>query len=276
MNIDEFKILKQHASKYKYNSFEYLKYENVKEYCVMQPDGGNIIAIRGYDSETGMEEIYWASDSAEALIKAVRSSCNAALVTFIPPEWKATLEKCGFQEYGVLREYWINDIYGLQLDAFGGYRFLCDEDCAAAADVTMKCRWQSREFHGESEDWFRQWMRGADPNAAECRNCRVLVHKEGLKTAGIACVATYAHESHDGAVVWIRELAVAPEYQGRGIGKKLLLQSLKYGMDNGAKRAFLMADDLNDTAKALYTKVGFAPSAVDVQIDLIYRRTNEI
>lgn len=76
MNIDEFKILKQHASKYKYNSFEYLEYENVKEYCVMQPDGGNIIAIRGYDSETGMEEIYWASDSAEQLIKAVRSSCT--------------------------------------------------------------------------------------------------------------------------------------------------------------------------------------------------------
>ncbi len=274
MNTDEFKILKQRASKYKYNSFEYLEYANVKEYRVLQPEDGNIIAIRGYDSEIGMEEIYWAADSAESLIEAVRRSCSTVLVTFIPPEWKAALEKNGFQEYGVLREYWINDIYELKLDGFGDYRILCEADFAAAADVTMKCRWQSREFHGESGDWFRQWACGADPNAAECRNCCVLVHKEGLKTAGIACVATYGHESNDGAVVWIRELAVAPEYQGKGIGKRLLLQSLKYGMDNGAKRAFLMADDLNDTAKALYTKVGFTPSAIDVQIDLIYRRTD--
>ncbi len=276
MNLDEFKILKRRASQYKYNSFEYLEYANVKEYCTMQPGDGNIIAIRGYDPQIGIEEIYWAADSAEALIDAVRRSCSAALVAFIPPEWKAALEKSGFQEYGILREYWINDIYELQLDEFGDYNFLCDEDFAAAADVTMKCRWQSREFHGESEDWFRQWACGADPNAAECRNCCVLVHKEGSKTAGIACVATYSHESNDGAVVWIRELAVAPEYQGKGVGKKLLLQSLKYGMDNGAKRAFLMADDLNDIAKALYTKVGFAPSAIDVQIDLIYRHTTEV
>ena len=40
---------------------------------------------------------------------------------------------------------------------------------------------------------------------------------------------------------------------------------------DAATRAFLLADDCNTSAIALYRKVGFVPSEDDVQIDLVYQ-----
>jgi ribosomal protein S18 acetylase RimI-like enzyme len=46
-------------------------------------------------------------------------------------------------------------------------------------------------------------------------------------------------------------------------------QSLSYGKKHGAKRAFLMADDLNEHAIRLYKKIGFKPKEDECQIDMI-------
>jgi ribosomal protein S18 acetylase RimI-like enzyme len=61
-----------------------------------------------------------------------------------------------------------------------------------------------------------------------------------------------------------------PEFQGRGCGKALLQSALAYGLEHGAKRAFLMADDCNTGAIALYRRMGFEPNMSEAQIDLIY------
>ena len=51
-------------------------------------------------------------------------------------------------------------------------------------------------------------------------------------------------------------IVVNASSQNQGIGRKLLSQALYYGQQKGAKRAFLMADDLNQNALHLYQKMG--------------------
>jgi ribosomal protein S18 acetylase RimI-like enzyme len=62
---------------------------------------------------------------------------------------------------------------------------------------------------------------------------------------------------------------VSPEYQGHGIGRALIESTLQYGIERGAVRSFLMADDCNAGAIALYKKIGFEPND-EVQIDLYF------
>jgi ribosomal protein S18 acetylase RimI-like enzyme len=82
------------------------------------------------------------------------------------------------------------------------------------------------------------------------------------------CTATYAHDSQKGPIAWIREVAVRPEYQRMGIGRKLVTQALSYGKENGAVRGFLQADECNIYAIHLYESLGFVSNKHEVQIDM--------
>ena len=67
----------------------------------------------------------------------------------------------------------------------------------------------------------------------------ILTHSENGEMAGIICLGIYGHESERGATLWIRELAVHPDYQRRGIATKLLRQGLGYGASARRKARFL-------------------------------------
>lgn len=138
----------------------------------------------------------------------------------------------------------------------------------------MLCRGKSRGFEGETPDWFASWLRGEEAGqiACGCRNPAVLVHRINGGITGISCTATYSHDSEKGAVVWVRELAVHPDFQGKGIGQKLLNQTLQYGLAHRTKRAFLHADTLNASAIHIYTKAGFQPRDGEGQLDMIWRK----
>jgi ribosomal protein S18 acetylase RimI-like enzyme len=91
------------------------------------------------------------------------------------------------------------------------------------------------------------------------------------KLVAIVCTAVYGYESKKGPVAWIREVAVHPDYQNRGIGRRLILQAFNYGKEHGAVRAFLMADECNEQGIHLYTKLGFTANKENAQIDMILR-----
>ena len=61
------------------------------------------------------------------------------------------------------------------------------------------------------------------------------------------------------------------KYGGHATAEALVESALQYGKEHGAVRAFLMADDCNIAAIALYRKIGFEPSESNVQIDLVYK-----
>jgi len=52
-------------------------------------------------------------------------------------------------------------------------------------------------------------------------------------------------------------MALLPEYRARGIGKKLLLTTLKKAKANGIERVELLVYKSNDVAKTMYEKIGF-------------------
>lgn len=58
--------------------------------------------------------------------------------------------------------------------------------------------------------------------------------------------------------LYVRSMAVLPEYQGRGIGHKLLDALHEYAAKSGAKRIFLYTLPFQLGARELYEKHGYA------------------
>ncbi len=265
---EKFDVIKGKLRDFKYHSLEYIEYESIADYNIIKDDEEGLILF-GRQAEIGKYEVHWAVNQVEILIEQVRKLGKDILVTFLPLEWRDYLVNEGFYEYGFLREYWIEqidkvDTGGIQI------KYLGENREKEASKVTYSCRWQSREFRGESEEWIKQWLNGTCTDAVSCSKTNILIHEEAGILAGIVCVAIYGGNSVRGKVVWVRELAVNPKFQGRGIGQNLILQALAYGKEQGAVRSFLMADELNEPAKHVYEKTGYVGSETEIQLDMIY------
>jgi ribosomal protein S18 acetylase RimI-like enzyme len=155
-------------------------------------------------------------------------------------------------------DFWIRKLQP-EYKYSGEREFLREDECSAASDVTKLCEGQSRGVNSENEQWFIDWLKGEEigEKNADATDNAVIVHKIDGKIVGICCTCIYAHDNEKGAVVWIRWIDVIPEYQNRGIGRNLLMQTLQYGIEHGAKRAFLAVDLENKNAVKLYESIGF-------------------
>jgi len=264
-----FDTLKEKAATFRYSSFEWLEYESVADYAVLE-DSPERIVLRGRKKLTEINELQWAADEPDSVIRTAKAQGVETLVTFVPEEWKARFLDAGFSEYGMLREYWVCPLKNAYTPKTVCMPIAPDE-CAEAASVTQSCRMQSREFYGESEESVRAWISGNDPDAQAggARHEAVLAFRLNGAIAGVVCTAVYGYESMKGPIAWIREVAVRPEYQGRGVGCALIESALQYGIERGAVCSFLMADDCNAGAIALYKKIGFEPND-ELQIDLCF------
>ena len=190
----------------------------------------------------------------------------ALVVSGVPALWQGRFRSHGFAVYAQYHDYWIDTLIAPGR-AYSDFNFLPEADCAAASEVTVACRGRSRGFEGESPQWFMEWLRGEN----DLHNPAVLIRRMNNRIAGLACTATYAHGSKRGAVAWVRLMAVHPDFQGRGIGKTLLMQTLQYGAEHGAKRAFLHADTENPAALRIYKSAGFLPRKGEGQTDMIWK-----
>ncbi|MEG0013224.1 MAG: GNAT family N-acetyltransferase [Cellulosilyticaceae bacterium] len=268
MTEQEFLNIKQESDRYKYSSMKYLDFDSVESYeVVAQTD--DVILLYGYNGESKMNEYHWASNTAEALISSIETGRDNVLLTFIPEDWVVELEKMGFQIFAKWNDYFMEDISCIT-DGVKS-RFLDKADCQRASAVTLSCKGQSRGFTGQTAAWMSIWLKGNEDSKIDegKKNNAIIVHKnnEG-EIVGVVCVATYAHQSDKGPIVWIREVAVIPEYQRQGIARSLILQALSYGKRHGATRAFLAADECNKHAIHLYESIGFVGDRDEVQIDM--------
>ena len=156
-------------------------------------------------------------------------------------------------------DFWIRELlpeYKFTSNS-GSYEFLREDECAEVSAVSVSCEGQSRGVNCENEQWFKKWLKGGDIGVDDATDCAVIVHKIDGKIVGFCCTCIYGHDNEKGAVVWIRWIDVMPEFQGRGIGRNLLMQTLQYGVEHGAKQAFLAADLENKNAVKLYESIGF-------------------
>jgi ribosomal protein S18 acetylase RimI-like enzyme len=90
------------------------------------------------------------------------------------------------------------------------------------------------------------------------------VATDGSAIVGIALCG------HDGRRGHIYHLAVDPAYQGRGLGKRLLDESLGDLRRTGVKRVIIMVADDNQSGRQFWRRCGWEdiPGAISMGIDL--------
>lgn len=263
MKKSEFEEIELQLDSYKYSSMQYLEYEDATDYEIIwrKPE---LILLYGFNREADIKEYHWAANSAEDLVKEIKET--ECLITFVPHEWVKKLEEAGFYIRSAWQDYFMSSLEELSEDE-EIVENLSPEECKSASDITLACRGQSRGFTGQTTEWFQEWLGQSGDYA---RNRTVFVERNQEKEiVGIVCTGTYGHDSEKGAIVWIREAAVRPDYQNQGIARKLILQALRYGKSHGAVRAFLAADECNSGAIHLYETLGFGAGTDQSQIDMI-------
>jgi mycothiol synthase len=106
-------------------------------------------------------------------------------------------------------------------------------------EATVKAR--------EAENWF-------DPEG-------FLLHEENGRLAGFCW--TKIHADHDPPLGEIYVIAVDPDWQGTGLGRKLVLAGLDYLAGRGLKVGMLYVDATNQPALKLYIDLGFTIDHID-------------
>lgn len=264
MNKTEFNRLMDRAGTFPHSSLQYVEFEDVEKYEVILAND-DILLLRGYDTEANCWHYHWAANSVDPLL-ALLPDDEPFLLTFVPRNWAPALKSAGLEIRSQWHDYFRPSLEDIEAGAVDGANFLSMDEVDAASAVTQACKGQSRGFTGQTTDWFRRWLAGDEM----VKFPAVLTHRlpDG-EIAGVLCTGVYGQESDKGAVVWIREVAVTPAYQGQGIGRALIAQALAYGKKRGATRAFLAVDERNLGAIHLYESIGFAASEEPGEINMI-------
>ena len=259
----DFEDLHSILENYKYTSMRYTDYESISDYDIICKTE-QLILLCGYNITAKEFEYHWAANTAEDLIHCIEK--EHCFITFIPNEWIKVFEGVGFSIRNAWHDYFKSSLADVNNEVSDAI-VLKKAECSEASEVTMSCRNKSRGFTGETKEFMQDWLSDSDENN---RNRTIFVEKNNLgQIVGLVCTTTYGHDSEKGPVAWIREVCVSPEYQNRGIARKLIMQALSHGKKYGATRAFLAADVLNANAIHLYKSLGFEPSTEESQIDMI-------
>jgi ribosomal protein S18 acetylase RimI-like enzyme len=72
---------------------------------------------------------------------------------------------------------------------------------------------------------------------------------------GMASAVRYVHPDKP-SELWINEVGVAPTHQRRGLAKAILTELLAFGKRAGCREAWVLTDEVNGPARALYASVG--------------------
>ena len=78
--------------------------------------------------------------------------------------------------------------------------------------------------------------------------------EEGL-VVGFASAVHYVHPDKP-AELWINEVGVAPAFHRRGLARAILQKLLSHAKSLGCEEAWVLTDEDNGSARALYASVG--------------------
>lgn len=92
-------------------------------------------------------------------------------------------------------------------------------------------------------EWLRTLLR--DPRHV------IAVAIDGIQVVGFATAVQYFNPDKP-AELWINEIGVAPNYQRRGIGRRLMDALLEHGRSLGCANAWVLTSSDNPAAQRLY------------------------
>ncbi len=246
------------AKQFKYNSLEYVDEEEIydSKVCIQEEDC--IILFKELEDKI---KLFWAANTKEDFFigfKAVEDfmvenmmSAEKLYIEFVPEDFLEEMYREGYKIYSEYVDFWNYDVNKLEIRKKKNTCVSISEitEYDSASDVTKSCRGNSRGFEGETSEWIKEWHESDDS--------QVFVAKTDGVVVGICCVGLYGFESENGIVLWIREIAVRPQYQKQGIGRLLLESGILWGQQNNAKRSFLACDAENYNAIRLYESFGY-------------------
>src|SRR5271168_489745 len=73
---------------------------------------------------------------------------------------------------------------------------------------------------------------------------------------GFASAVHYVHPDKPNPELWINEVGVDPAFRQLGLGKAILRELLAHARSLGCKEAWVLTDEVNLPARALYSSVG--------------------
>ena len=86
------------------------------------------------------------------------------------------------------------------------------------------------------------------------KKCWVLVAEVENKIVGMVTMQLVISTAEGGYSGLLEDMVIAPDYQGQGIGSKLLIKMEKWAFEQGVSRIQLQADKDNHSALAFYKK----------------------
>jgi len=265
MDKVEFDKIKTSAASFKYSALEYTEYSDVANYSI-EINSDALILLFGYNDESKIHEYIWAANRVNTLIDNLVYQ-NEYILSFVPKEWVLELKSVGLRIRNAWHDYFLYDLDKKELKKHSEYDFLKTSEIDYASKITIQCKGQSRGFTGQTSEWFNKWL-----NSHDIKDTAVLVNRAPDDSiSALVCIGLYGGEGEGTPIVWIREAAVSPKHQNKGIGRILVSQALQYGRGKGAKKAFLAVDEDNKNAIRLYTSLGFAPSNDDSEITMIHQ-----
>lgn len=89
----------------------------------------------------------------------------------------------------------------------------------------------------------------ADPRHSLC-----VAIVDGVVT-GMASGVRYVHPDKP-SELWINEVGVAPAFHRQGLGKRIMAELLAHARREGCREAWVLTDDDNAAARALYRSAG--------------------
>jgi len=262
MRKSDFERIKKASELFQFTSLEHSEYNDIVDYKLLQKDDKGIFMV-GWNKEKQLDEIHWAANHVENLKTHITEASKPLVITFIPEEWMESLKKDGFEIFGIWNDYFKESI--VRAESLPNYETLSEDDAEEISQVTLSCRGASRGFTGQSVSFCRDWIIEHSKSNDSIQNTAIIGYKDEEKLVGCVFVAVYGVKK----TLWIREIAVSPAYQGRGIGRHLLRQAFAYGLEWGARRSFLAADEYNENAIHLYQSLGYVGNPKDRQIDMI-------
>jgi len=125
----------------------------------------------------------------------------------------------------------------------------------AEAFRTLNEEWIVRYFHLEPKD--RQVLGDPETYILKPGGAILMAIADGI-AAGCCALQSMSDQTYE-----ISKMAVSHAYQGRGIGKQLLLATIEEGRQLGARRLYIETNAMLTPAITLYASCGFCPVPAD-------------
>ena len=106
--------------------------------------------------------------------------------------------------------------------------------------------------------YWRQLLAGEGPCGSLMHAASRMIRDQTGAIVGVAAVTRMAASEWWPGGPWIPEIFVVSEYQGRGLGGRLLHHAVRASMEGGYRRLGLTVTEGNP-ARHLYERFGFAP-----------------